>query len=80
MAHNRVTALRGIVTASRNYGEGSSFVEAIEIHTAGLDRAELVALIGLLGGVLSMSFDSIQKMAEDAANNICSKGTPHPPP
>jgi hypothetical protein len=45
------TALRGIVTAARHY-KGDSFPSAVELHTANLDREQLVELVALLGATL----------------------------
>ncbi|MEU2035154.1 hypothetical protein [Nocardia amamiensis] len=63
-----VAALRGIVTAARNYENGTGLVDAVAIHTARLDHGQLVALIGLLAGVLSMTLDDLARYCESAAN------------
>ncbi|MET8650747.1 hypothetical protein [Nocardia aurea] len=63
-----VAALRGIVTAARNYESGSGLTDAIQIHTAFLDRSEVLAVLALLAGVLSMTFDDLARMCEEAAD------------
>ncbi|RIS37563.1 hypothetical protein D2E59_16800 [Mycobacteroides abscessus] len=53
----QIAAARGIVTAARNLGDGNAYVDACCIHTAGLSRDDLVAVIELLGGMLSIQFE-----------------------
>ncbi|PVB45672.1 hypothetical protein DDK07_13620 [Mycobacteroides abscessus] len=53
----QIAAARGIVTAARNLGDGGAYVDACRVHTGGLGRDDLVAVIELLGALLSIQLE-----------------------
>ena len=59
-------AARGIVTAVRNSEPvGVNFSDAVAVHTAGMDRAQLVEVAALLAGALFLVRDALDNAARE---------------
>lgn len=62
----QVRAARGIITAVRNSEPaGVNFSDAVTVHTAGMDRAQLIDVAALLAGALFLVRDALDDTARE---------------